>query len=898
MSFKFPTSLGADAAGAAAAVALRSAGLDDPLSTRPPFGPDFALSPLWSSVASGFTFPPQVGAQTWPAANFAESVGGIVPDASAAGGIVNTGTSLTWSHTCSTAANRILFVAAFGNTTDVLTGATYAGTAMTLAAKVQVPSDRYMYVWYLTAPATGANNVVVSASSSVVIAGASQSYTGAAQTAPDVTATPTGAASSSALTGSITTVTANDWVFAAFRTNNGTESFGSGVTLRSNDSNNGILIGDNNGPVATPGAVAMTATATGTSTKALILVAFAPAVQPPITDFALAVDSNPTGTETDFQSIVYTAVTPVPRGWSATATLAGSGVNVAVQTLVEKLGKGIWRKTITLTATALTTVKLAQAHVAPAGYAPLTVGFESTGEAPNSTTALPVVGVANNLSGLTGDNTNTLGMIADDGLTSGWGKYPSPGYLISTTVASNGTDIGLQFGYGFSAAKAMVLTANVPKRIGFTYFMGNLTAGNLNSWRDMVHYASALSQSQPAGDRLSYVLAATAKGRLSLASAADTSGAWMDPAGTYGTTCYVRDGFWTQLGLHDATVSRQMLTRFAANINGSNRAPLCAQVSATTGAITYPYYFSDDSNALLLIWALWHLNAFGETVLTTTQRDALVTGITSNLNGSGYWQAQNYGGGTNAGPVGWMDSLGIGSNSLPTTHDSALMQGLTYVALRAGQLLGSTVASGTTITAAKTAYQSFYAANGGASWVQTLFDLSTTTSPNAWVDVFSITPDFWAQYILGETLLTNLQVSNHLDQLFASNVVAMPAGRAFKCIATQSTGAYLASAWFKTFVPGGAGAPAGGVYQNGGSWLLHDFLALAVGRLHGYTNNDVHAMWRDRVLAEFSVDIASHEEINTSSAGTFALGTCTPGSWGYGWNAAILALETFSGLKR
>ena len=87
------------------------------------------------------------------------------------------------------------------------------------------------------------------------------------------------------------------------------------------------------------------------------------------------------------------------------------------------------------------------------------------------------------------------------------------------------------------------------------------------------------------------------------------------------------------------------------------------------------------------------------------------------------------------------------------------------------------------------------------------------------------------------------------------------------------------------------------MYQHGGSWCLRDFLALADANLYGYTNDDVRQMWRDRTIAEFCVDVTSHEEINTSSAGPYPIGTCSSSSVGYSWHAAIATLEPYSGLK-
>lgn len=101
----------------------------------------------------------------------------IAYDATASGSTVF-GTSATWSHTC-TGSDRVLYVAASAGVT--ITGITYNGVSLTILAG----SGTGAVLARLVAPATGANNVVVSTGSSEEIAGVSASYTGVDQTTPD-----------------------------------------------------------------------------------------------------------------------------------------------------------------------------------------------------------------------------------------------------------------------------------------------------------------------------------------------------------------------------------------------------------------------------------------------------------------------------------------------------------------------------------------------------------------------------------------------------------------------------------------------------------------------------------------------------------------------------------------
>ena len=134
----------------------------------------------------------------------------IAYDATSGGN--GTGTSLTYAHTCSTGDDRILFVGInITDNTDSVTGVTYAGSAMTLVNK-RSGTNAFLYLYYIIAPATGANNVVVSTSASKQIVAVGSSYTGAAQTGqPDSSATVKNTSGTS-LVLQTTVVASNCWL--------------------------------------------------------------------------------------------------------------------------------------------------------------------------------------------------------------------------------------------------------------------------------------------------------------------------------------------------------------------------------------------------------------------------------------------------------------------------------------------------------------------------------------------------------------------------------------------------------------------------------------------------------------------------------------------------------------
>ena len=126
-----------------------------------------------TSAAAGTTYNYRVRAQD--ANNFygpysvaaTASIPAYFDNAADGGNNGGTTTSLTYSYTVGTNSNRLLLVSVVGDpTVDDISSVTYAGASMTLITKVQTPGDRWHYLYYLLAPASGTNSVVVTAASS------------------------------------------------------------------------------------------------------------------------------------------------------------------------------------------------------------------------------------------------------------------------------------------------------------------------------------------------------------------------------------------------------------------------------------------------------------------------------------------------------------------------------------------------------------------------------------------------------------------------------------------------------------------------------------------------------------------------------------------------------------
>lgn len=142
----------------------------------------------------------------------------IAFDAVASGTNSNLSDTLTFAHTC-TGSDRILFVAINCNNADNrITGVTYNGVSMTVVdSLVNSAGNSYLDLYVLVGPATGANNIVVTANTNPTnITAASISFTGASQTGqPDAHGTVTSSvASGGTQTKALTTIADNCWMLS------------------------------------------------------------------------------------------------------------------------------------------------------------------------------------------------------------------------------------------------------------------------------------------------------------------------------------------------------------------------------------------------------------------------------------------------------------------------------------------------------------------------------------------------------------------------------------------------------------------------------------------------------------------------------------------------------------
>lgn len=180
------------------------------------------------------------------------------------GGATN---SLTFPHTI-TGTLPFLVVGVAGDTiggADDVTGVTYNGVAMTLADKftnASATNNRYAYLYWLIGPATGAHDVIVSATGTHYLLAGAASYTGAKATGQlDAHGATDSGAAASTLASALLTGADNAWtvLFESGSSASSDPTAGAGVTRRANDTDFGTWgLFDSNGVVHPPSNYSMT----------------------------------------------------------------------------------------------------------------------------------------------------------------------------------------------------------------------------------------------------------------------------------------------------------------------------------------------------------------------------------------------------------------------------------------------------------------------------------------------------------------------------------------------------------------------------------------------------------------------------------------------------------------
>ncbi len=210
------------------------------------------------------------------------SFGAIAVDTSTRSNAVSwgAGSSATWSHTTS-GSNRLLIVCTFNNgNSGSPTSVTYNSVGLTKLQEQSTDGGGFRWdLWYLIAPSTGANNVVVTwATGDGINNNIAVTYTGVKQSSfPD--SSNTGSTGSTAsISVSTTVVASNSWLAGCTRASADTQSGGTNATVRQQGNTDGSqLFHDSNGVVGT-GSQTATINVSPNSAQWMNLVSIAPAI--------------------------------------------------------------------------------------------------------------------------------------------------------------------------------------------------------------------------------------------------------------------------------------------------------------------------------------------------------------------------------------------------------------------------------------------------------------------------------------------------------------------------------------------------------------------------------------------------------------------------------------------
>jgi hypothetical protein len=334
---------------------------------------------------------------------------------------------------------------------------------------------------------------------------------------------------------------------------------------------------------------------------------------------------------------------------------------------------------------------------------------------------------------------------------------------------------------------------------------------------------------------------------------------------------FARDTFWTVAGAGSPEVLDDFVAMFARNATAPAWEPplgglvptfLRKHVAAPTDGR------QDDESAMF--WLLGALLS-GRTLATEPYIGQVYDWLRAHAPDGGYATWSH----------GWLDAW----RPTPAKTVSANNQGLYCVALRALRQMGVAVPADE-IARADAAYRSLVA--GGY--------LHAYRGSDA-VDVSGLLGEALALYLWDEPLLSDAAVTGTIAH-FAPAYYRDGSFLGFKVLA-NADGSYLPPSDFWDVA-----AREPGNYENGGTWLLYDALALYAGARHD-SGETYASLLVKRLEAEIKYENTSKEHMCTGgncggctpSACICPDGICSAGAYGfgragYGWNAFVKRLVT------
>ena len=308
---------------------------------------------------------------------------------------------------------------------------------------------------------------------------------------------------------------------------------------------------------------------------------------------------------------------------------------------------------------------------------------------------------------------------------------------------------------------------------------------------------------------------------------------------------WLRDSFWTLTSLGDAALGSRALAHFASRQNHVGQVPTQFAVF-----LRGPIYKPDESTLLFLIWAGWEAQHRGRPPSRTILLRAL--GYVRTLAPAGLYlsRAGDY--------TSWFDSF-----RLRRTGTLAYNQGLYAVAMQSARALRLGVGDAEVAQAAA-GYRSLIDRRHG--YLRMGSDLN-------YHDISGLAGEFLSLWLFHRPLLS--------DAAVRATLATQPGFRGGFAVVVDGGGRYLPRRAFTVHLSDGA-------YQNGGSWLLFDYLALATGWLHHLPG--IAERMRSRLEAEFEAGPTFREYLDTNPQSIF-YGTEPAWRDGFAWNTFIFRVD-------
>ncbi|TAK25667.1 MAG: hypothetical protein EPO26_02380 [Chloroflexota bacterium] len=329
---------------------------------------------------------------------------------------------------------------------------------------------------------------------------------------------------------------------------------------------------------------------------------------------------------------------------------------------------------------------------------------------------------------------------------------------------------------------------------------------------------------------------------------------WVMPSAWY-PMLFARDAWWVVASHGDPRIHAAVSRRLAAEQHATGQMPTALYIDGYRP----PGRDNDDDSTLLFVMLEYDAFLHGG----APNREALVR--------AAQWLAARAPGGRYGSQPGgtayWLDTLSLAGVEPCVAYN----QGMYAVVCRALENMGI-AATGTSSVEA---------------WYRRLFD-GDLGQIRAYVDrdgLFGELRDISA--LVGEALSWYYFSQPILDPSMVSQTLvnqprAFYADGAFLGFRnlTKADAEPLPNAWMSDWP-----ASSAGNYQNGGSWLLYDALALYAGARHGVP--DAAPLLRARLLSETRRDPALHEYLETTPQ---RAGQSEERRAGYGWNSFVANL--------